>query len=90
MGRAAINDATYPLLSPYVLSISHSASGTLFVLHQEQVLMKAYRAWGSQGEENVDTFLTMSTRVRLLGILFLDDNRDNLNILVENCSSQRA
>ena len=74
--RVDINDATYPLLSPYVSSISHSTSGTLFVLNQDNVLMKAYGAWGPQEEENSNTSLTMS--------------RDNLNILVENRAIQRA
>ena len=83
MRHSDIDDVTYPLFFPYLSEISPRESGTVFALNQQQVLMKAYRIWGLQEEVN-DTTLTMNTRARLFGILFMDDNRGNSNMLVEN------
>ena len=89
MNRTDITSNSFPKLKENVDQIPIQDPDTVFALSQNALLLKAQIMWCAD-EDKPSKLPTMDTRARLFGLLFQEDFRDELNILVDSRSPSRA
>jgi hypothetical protein len=87
ISRADVNKIVEPSITPYIQA-SGSEITNFFVLGQAEILRLALQEWSGESLKDKQK-PTDNDRIRVMGILFSEDFRDDIGILLESAKSDR-